>query len=212
MNKDSISIAASIPKDSKGVVNLENGNDTKLTMGDAWNHFIKINVSPWVEKKGKFDYLKWQMCWYLVKEADPEASFYFKPMITDQEVECVITIFGYTNEMHMPVLNFSNKPIENPTSMDINTAKMRCMVKGVAVHWGLGFHVYHGLKTPEQLIKIGDGTAAKVDSPSTNIFTPVNGSGRSTNLAGVSSAPVAAAKGSASNRALPLPPARGGKA
>ena len=193
-------------------MNLENGNDTKLTMRDAWNKFTRINVNAHLEKKGRFDYLKWQIAWYLVKEVDPSAEFHFEPTDSNQSVQVVMTVLGHTRTMHLPVLDFANKPIANPTSFDINTCKMRCLVKGIAVCYGLGFYVFCGFNSPEQLIKIGVGAAAKVDTPSTNEFSPVLSNGSPSNLAGVSSAPVAAAKGSALNRALPLPPARGGKA
>ena len=47
-------------------------------------------------------------------------------------------------EMWLPVLDFKNRATAYPDSMAINTAKMRCWVKNMAI-WGLGLYVYSGL-------------------------------------------------------------------
>lgn len=190
-----------------------NNGVVEITMRDAWNHFTRINVNQYLEKKGRFNYLKWQIAWYLTKEVDPSAEFHFEPTGSDQSVQVIITVLGHTRTMHLPVLDFANKPIANPTSFDINTCKMRCLVKGLAVCYGLGFYVFCGFNSPDQLIKIGDGLSGAVESPSTvATFSPVVDNRESTNLTGVSSAPVADhANGGALKRALPLPPV-GGKA
>ena len=199
------------------IENLSASNDNNngvidITMRDAWNHFTRINVNQWLERKGDYDYLKWQVAWYLVKEVDPTASFHFTPMATNQEVECVITVLGQTRKMHLPVLNFANKPIDNPTSFDINTAKMRCMVKGLAVFYGLGFYVYFGFNSPEELIQIGDGASGAIESLSVGTTVSPSVKNVSPSNSGSSSAPnVSTGNGSGLSRTLPLPPV-GGKA
>ncbi len=48
-----------------------------------------------------------------------------------------------SHTMWLPVLDFKNKPIANPNAFDINTARMRCLVKCLAM-FGLGHYIYAG--------------------------------------------------------------------
>jgi hypothetical protein len=47
-----------------------------------------------------------------------------------------------------PVLNHSNKPVQNPNAFDVNTALQRCLVKAIAM-LGLGLYIYAGEDLPE---------------------------------------------------------------
>lgn len=49
-------------------------------------------------------------------------------------------------EMWLPVMNLRKQPVtlDAITSMDVNKATMRCVVKNIAVVCGLGLHVYDG--------------------------------------------------------------------
>ena len=64
--------------------------------------------------------------------------------------------------MWLPVMDNRNKAVPNPTSRDISDARMRCLVKAIAMH-GLGAYIYAGEDlpapttiTPEQIKKIED--------------------------------------------------------
>jgi len=55
-------------------------------------------------------------------------------------VECNVWIGDIKMHMWLPVTDFRNKPVGN--CQDINTAKMRCLTKCIAVCFGLGADVY----------------------------------------------------------------------
>jgi DNA polymerase III alpha subunit len=50
--------------------------------------------------------------------------------------------------MWLPVMDNRNKSIVNPTSREISDARMRCLVKAIALH-GLGLYIYAGEDLPE---------------------------------------------------------------
>jgi hypothetical protein len=63
------------------------------------------------------------------------------------EVRMKVIIDGIALPMWLPVMNHRNQGIKNPNATDINKARMRCLVKGIAAH-GLGFYIYAGEDLP----------------------------------------------------------------
>tara|TARA_Y100000310_G_scaffold319090_1_gene373916 strand:- start:1015 stop:1767 length:753 start_codon:yes stop_codon:yes gene_type:complete len=145
-----------------------------------------IDVMPYVEQKGQFDYLPWATAWKLVKDVDPTASFLvhtFKVTktlesgtVVEQEVPYLRTSTGYyvkvTVSIHgqleselLPVLNYRNQPIDSPNAMDVNKAIKRCMVKAIALH-GLGLSLWYGEDLPDDngstVKKLTDNKAAEL--------------------------------------------------
>ena len=112
-----------------------------------------INVNGHTEKKGKFTYLSWTFAVSELLKQDPLATWAFREHVIFQDgtmmVHCDVTAFGKTMYMFLPVINNSNKAIQNPNAMEVNTAMMRCLVKGIAVH-GLGLYIYAGEDLPEE--------------------------------------------------------------
>ena len=51
--------------------------------------------------------------------------------------------------MWLPVLNYQNNAIKNPDAFAINTSRMRCLVKCLAM-FGLGHYIYAGESTPQE--------------------------------------------------------------
>ena len=70
--------------------------------------------------------------------------------------------------MWLPVINHQNKPIPKPTSFDVNTAKMRCLVKCLAMY-GLGLYIYAGEDLPD--IDYQETYSSSIDA----IRTGING-------------------------------------
>ena len=64
------------------------------------------------------------------------------------EVNVSVTVQGVTHSMWLPVMDNRNKSIVNPTTRDISDARMRCLVKAIAMH-GLGIYIYAGEDLPE---------------------------------------------------------------
>jgi hypothetical protein len=57
-------------------------------------------------------------------------------------------MFGKPMTCFLPVMNHRNQPIQNPDSFQVNTAIMRCLTKGLALH-GLGLYIYAGEDLPQ---------------------------------------------------------------
>jgi hypothetical protein len=124
-------------------------------MSNVWTTLSAIDVSKHIEKKGNLSYLSWAYAWGTLMTHYPDASYcYFEPNIDQNgtvEVEVELTIEGITRRMWLPVMDHRNKAIVNPTSRDVSDARMRCLVKCIAL-FGLGFSLYAGEDLPLVLV------------------------------------------------------------
>jgi hypothetical protein len=117
---------------------------------------LKLNVNDHVEKKQNLSYLSWAWAWAEALKADPAATFEVqtfdgKPYMDVNGTGMVwvtVTMFGKPMTCFLPVMNHRNQPIQNPDAFQVNTAIMRCMVKGLALH-GLGLYIYAGEDLPQ---------------------------------------------------------------
>lgn len=118
-----------------------------------WATLSAIDCSQHIEKKGQFSYLSWTWAWAMVKENYPEATYHIweDTVFPDgtMEVRMMVNIGELQNTMWLPVLDFKNKPIANPNAFDINSARMRCLVKCLAM-FGLGHYIYAGESAPQE--------------------------------------------------------------
>jgi hypothetical protein len=113
-----------------------------------WDTFSKIDVSGHVEKKNGLDYLSWAFAISKLNEHYPNNSYAFTETTLDGGTvmtECVMTIQDgkeiAIRTMWLPVMDYRNKAIANPDAFAINTTRMRCLVKCLAM-WGLGLSLY----------------------------------------------------------------------
>jgi len=117
---------------------------------------LKLNVNEHVEKKQNLSYLSWAWAWAEALKADPAASFEVIPFDGKPYMDVngtgmvwvTVTMFGKPMTCFLPVMDHRNKPITNPDAFQVNTAIMRCMTKGLALH-GLGLYIYAGEDLPE---------------------------------------------------------------
>ncbi len=120
---------------------------------------LKINVNDHTEKKNGLTYLSWAWAWQEAIKADPAATWQIKMFgaqsdqpycwIGDTAMVFVeVTMFSKTLCCQLPVLDHRNKAIPNPDAFQVNTAIMRCLAKGIAMH-GLGLYIYAGEDLPE---------------------------------------------------------------
>jgi hypothetical protein len=119
---------------------------TKLLYSDL----RQINVNEHTEKKGKLTYLSWAWAVHYLLEDDPSANWkYGEPKMFGETmmVFCSVTAFGKTMTAQLPVLDYQNKAIKNPSAMDVNTAMQRCLAKAIALH-GIGLYIYAGEDLP----------------------------------------------------------------
>ncbi|MEL0116917.1 MAG: DUF1071 domain-containing protein [Pelagibacteraceae bacterium] len=122
-------------------------------MDSIWKTLSGINVNEHTELKQGMTYLSWAWAWGIVKDHYPNAKFHKhqfdgpngkRPYMIDEHgfafVMVTVNIDKEEQTEILPVLRV-NKPIQNPTSFDINTALQRCLVKCLAM-FGLGHYIY----------------------------------------------------------------------
>ena len=112
-----------------------------------------INVNAHTEKKNGLTYLSWSWALDQLYRLDEEAEFsYGETKVFEdktQMVYCTVRAFGRSRTAHLPVMDFRNKPIASPDSMQVNTAMQRCLAKAIALH-GLGLYIYSGEDLPPE--------------------------------------------------------------
>ncbi len=126
-------------------------------MKEAWNKLSSVDCSKHIEKKGNLSYLSWAWAWSQLCDNYPDSTFEFEKTDTGSEfwpmpdgsgeVRCSLTVSGITRTCWLPVMDYKNKAIPNPNARDVNDAKMRCLVKAIAL-FGLGLYIYAGEDIP----------------------------------------------------------------
>ena len=118
----------------------------------VWATLSSIDCSDKVEQKGKLTYLSWAWAWQTLMENYPDSTYEYgcgsRLENETAEVNVSVTVEGVTHSMWLPVMDNRNKSIVNPTTRDISDARMRCLVKCIAM-FGLGIYIYAGEDLPE---------------------------------------------------------------
>jgi hypothetical protein len=115
----------------------------------------KIDVGAHIEKKNGLSYLSWSWAVDTLLQHAPMATWEFPEPTHFGEsvmVHCNVMAFGKTMRMHLPVMDFKNQALKNPTSVDVNKAMMRCLAKCIAC-FGIGLYIYSGEDLPEDAVK-----------------------------------------------------------
>ena len=119
---------------------------------EIWKDLSDVNVNEHTEKKGRFTYLTWTWAWAYVKKIYPTANYELLDDIHypdgTMEVRFSVTIEGLTHTMWLAVMDNKNNAIKNPNSTAVNKARMRCLVKCLAM-FGLGHYIYAGEDLPD---------------------------------------------------------------
>jgi hypothetical protein len=123
----------------------------------------EINVSKFIEKKGNLSYLSWTHAVDVLLQNDPDAIWDF-PEPTFYKggsvmVHCIVYAFGKTVRMHLPVMDYKNNSVIDPSSRQISDAMMRCLAKCIAC-FGIGLYIYAGEDLPD--VSKDDDNKAKV--------------------------------------------------
>lgn len=133
-----------------------------------WATLSAIDCREHTEKKGQFSYLAWTWAWAMVKENYPWAEYELlsdtvypdgtmevrvrvsinTQVAVDSGNDYSLVFNTLTHTMWLPVLDFKNKAIQNPNAFDINSSRMRCLVKCLAM-FGLGHYIYAGESAPQ---------------------------------------------------------------
>tara|TARA_R110002020_G_scaffold473762_2_gene703527 strand:- start:153 stop:824 length:672 start_codon:yes stop_codon:yes gene_type:complete len=158
-------------------------------MSSVWETLSKVDVSDHTEEKNGLTYLSWAWAWGEVKNNFPQAKYVKHIWSTETYLDNPDRPdrgLPYTKDEHgyayvavtvrigdeeqteiMPVLNYSNKAVQNPDSFQVNTALQRCLAKCCAMH-GLGHYIYAGEDLPEGVekkvtITASDGSTKAVE-------------------------------------------------
>lgn len=126
------------------------------TYKEIWTTLSAVDVSRHVQKKNGLSFLSWAWAWGTLMEYYPASNYEFKEPVVypDGSVEIWVTVEVVTDtsahrrQMWLPVMDYKNKSIINPTSRDISDTRMRCLTKCLAM-FGLGHYIYAGEDIPQ---------------------------------------------------------------
>ena len=119
-----------------------------MTKKSVFETLSNIEINPDnIKLKGKYNYISWAAAWQDVSQKYPDATFAKRLSEVNGFVEVDVTIEGKTLTEQFPILNYSNKPVQNPNAFDINTAFQRGLVKCLA-YFGYGLFIYKGEDIP----------------------------------------------------------------
>ena len=126
-------------------------SDPRAEYGEIWKTLASIDVSDQIKKKGNLSYLSWAWAWGRLMDHYPDASYVFLPEENVNEttmVTCKVWIGSCQRTMWLPVMDNRNNAIVQPGARDISDARMRCLVKCLAM-FGLGHYIYAGEDLPQ---------------------------------------------------------------
>ena len=147
----------------------------KTTFASIWATLSQVDVSDRIEKKQNLSFLSWSWAWGTLMEHYPQAEYSFQEPAEAQRdgsvmVYCTVTIDGLSRQMWLPVMDFKNQAISNPDVVQVNKAKMRCLVKCLAM-FGLGHYIYAGEDLPSAE---ADKAAEKIAKERAESIKPAN--------------------------------------
>lgn len=123
----------------------------EITMKEIWGTLSKIDVDPYTEKKMNLTYLSWARAWMLTVDKFADASYEFHDFDgipyraypdSTGEVVTSVRIGKHTRSMALPIMDNRNNAIANPNARQVNDNRMRCLVKNLAMGFGLGMSVF----------------------------------------------------------------------
>jgi len=144
---------------------------------EVWTTLNEFDCSAMVEKKGQLNYLSWANAWTSLMSVYPDSSFAFLDDVRlpngTVEVHVSVTVADgehqLTRKMPLPVMNYKNIAIVDPDARDVSDARMRCLVKCIAL-FGLGLFLYRGEDIPvkrkeePEIVPCSDDTYAAINT------------------------------------------------
>jgi hypothetical protein len=133
---------------------------------DIYQTLSKLDLSKHLEKKMGLTYLSWANAWDVMMTHFPTAQFAIEEPVRfddgSMEVWTKVMIEGHERVMWLPVMDHRNQAIKIPSSRQVSDARMRCLVKNLAM-FGLGLYVYQGEDLPRQEVKQVQEQAQEID-------------------------------------------------
>ena len=138
------------------------------TYEGVWERLSNVDVSEHIEvikTNSSFQpkYLSWAWAWGVMMQHYSDFRFEFtqweypegvmKDVLVHEDKSCMVEVTCRIGSLHrtmwLAVMNYKHESIPNPSTAQINKAKMRCLVKCMALY-GLGHYIYAGEDLPEQ--------------------------------------------------------------
>jgi hypothetical protein len=145
---------------------MENKMKYELTFGQVWQTLSSVNVNEKTDKKMNLTYLSWAWAWGILMEHYPFATYTFDEEATSSNgtvmTNCTLTIGNLERSMFLPVMDYKNNSIANPTSRQVSDTRMRCLVKCMAM-FGLGHYIYAGEELPDSKVDEAEAKVAPVE-------------------------------------------------
>ena len=138
-------------------VEMSDKTETTSFAMKVWNTLSDIDCSEKVQKKGGYDYLSWSFAWTYLMGTFPESTYLILDdhVFTNGTVEVIVSVTvadgenEFTRAMRLPVMDHRNAAITDPDARDLSDARMRCLVKCLAL-FGLGLYIYSGEDIPRK--------------------------------------------------------------
>tara|TARA_Y100001937_G_scaffold102463_1_gene140917 strand:- start:4292 stop:4948 length:657 start_codon:yes stop_codon:yes gene_type:complete len=141
----------------------------KKDAGALWSEVFQtlssIDISGMITRKMNLDYLSWSRAWLLIQKHYPgtQRTYTDFPSPVDSnvllgaliypggsaEVECRVDLLHPSGEVlshveRLPVMDNKNKAILQPSTRDVSDTRQRCLVKALAMGFGLGLNLWSG--------------------------------------------------------------------
>lgn len=155
---------------------IANAETNQVSFREIWNTLKAVDINGKTKEKNGCTYLSWAWAWGVLMDHYPEATYEFtrfegKDYLGYHDktasVECTVTICGHARTMWLPVMTgYQNKAKQSPDARDVGDAKMRCLVKCLAM-FGLGHYIYAGEDLPRDEKPEPKKPANKPDPPIT---------------------------------------------
>jgi len=152
-------------------------NETKTEAAagkfETFDKLYRVDIQKYQRNK-RGDYLPWSMSWALFKQHRPDAAYVFEAdrhfPSGELETVCTVTSQGESLTMILPCLDNTMKPLKNPSRHAVNTCRMRCLTKCIAM-FGLGLSCWNWVAIDE-IEDFGGSVGPSEDEPSTTIEAP----------------------------------------
>ena len=140
------------------------------TREEVWKMFRKIDLTPYHDDKNGLTYVPWARAWSIAMDhigehmtvkwhgmtnEDGTVLDYIKAPSGTASVCCSILVGGVPySECTLAVMDYRNKPIVEPTSVDLQNSRQRCRTKALA-ELGLGRENRGGRKLSREWCREG---------------------------------------------------------
>jgi|TARA_R100000808_G_C2147089_1_gene154999 hypothetical protein len=114
-----------------------------------FNVLRKDEFKQSIEKKGKFDYLSWAICWDKLKECDPNARYELVDIIETGQSKLVHVRLRYDwdgdeciHDEYLAVRDYRNQAVSNPDAAQVENTFRRAVAKAVSMATGYGLDLW----------------------------------------------------------------------